>query len=61
MLSILIIDDTPDKIDYDNSFNPMDTNNVITKDMLRLVVCCKDTSFFNPLKQSFLDNLSILK
>ncbi|MEE0911712.1 MAG: hypothetical protein U0L67_04620 [Paludibacteraceae bacterium] len=54
----VLCDDTPDKIDYDNSFNPMDTNNVITKDMLRLVVCCKDTSFFNPLKQSFLEYFS---
>lgn len=54
----ILCDGTPDKIDYDNAFNPMDTNNVITKDMLRLVVCCKDTALFNPLKKSFLNYFS---
>lgn len=54
----VLCDDTPDKIDYENTYNPQDTNNTIVKDMVRMQVCCKDTSLYNRIKQSFLDYFS---
>lgn len=60
-----LIDGTPNKIDYDNKFNPQDTLSAIMSDRLRIVIDCTDSTLFSTIdscfKYFFLHNDQIVK